>query len=168
MHPWPCPDALWKSPCLFFPDILGTSFLGSGRCSFKMDTSCANELTLDINNYDNLTPFTFIGNAGIPQWRGLFDFWIWSLYDKQWHPSSNDDTNQADTYGLGERATTVKCFRRLPYEERRRSRSLHRRRLRGDLISVYKIFPGGLDLESSAVFIPPVRPGLRGHPFKVL
>ncbi len=46
--------------------------------------------------------------------------------------------------------------------------SLHRRRLSGDLIAVYKMFSGGLDLDTSLFFIPPVRPGLRGHPFKVL
>ncbi len=30
------------------------------------------------------------------------------------------------------------------------------------------MFSGGIDLDHSLLFIPPVRPGLRGHPFKVL
>ncbi len=60
----------------------------------------------------------------------------------------------------------VKSFRRLPYEEQLR-RLGRRRRLRGDLIVVYKMFSGGLDMDPSLFFIPPVRPGLRGHPFKV-
>ncbi len=58
-----------------------------------------------------------------------------------------------------------------PYEERLRRlglHSLHRRRLRGDLIAAYKMFSGGLEPDPSLFFIPPVRPGLRGHPFKVL
>ncbi len=72
-----------------------------------------------------------------------------------------------------QRLTTrlVQGFRRLPYEERLRRLGLHslrRRRLRGDLIVVYKMFSGGLGLDPSLIVIPPVRPGLRGHPFKVL
>ncbi len=65
----------------------------------------------------------------------------------------------------------VKGFRRLPYEERLCRLGLHslrRRRLHGDLIVVCKIFSKGLDLGPSLFFIPPVRPGLRSHPFKVL
>ncbi len=65
----------------------------------------------------------------------------------------------------------VKGFRRLPYEEQLRRlglHSLHRRRLRGGLIAVYKMFSGALDLDPGLFFIPPVRPGLRGHLFKVL
>ncbi len=49
-----------------------------------------------------------------------------------------------------------KGFRRLPYEERLRWLGLHslrRRRLRGDLIVVYKLFSRGLDLESSLIFL---------------
>ncbi len=65
----------------------------------------------------------------------------------------------------------VKGFRQLPYGDRLRSlglRSLRRRRLHGDLIVVYKMFSGGLDLDPSLFFIPPVWTGLRGYPFKVL
>ncbi len=65
----------------------------------------------------------------------------------------------------------VKGFRRLPYEDRLRRLGLHSlrgRRLRGDLMVVYNMFSGGLDLDPSLFFIPPVRPGLRGHPFNVL
>ncbi len=49
----------------------------------------------------------------------------------------------------------VKGFRRLPYEERLRRLGLHslrRRRLRGDLIVVYNMFSGGLDLDPSLFF----------------
>ncbi len=38
----------------------------------------------------------------------------------------------------------------------------------GDLIAVYKMFPGGLDLDPSLFFIPPMRSGLRDHHFKVM
>ncbi len=65
----------------------------------------------------------------------------------------------------------VKGFRRLPYEERLRRLGLHslrRRCLRPNLMVEYKMFSGGLDLDPSLFFIPPARPGLRGHPFKVL
>ncbi len=65
----------------------------------------------------------------------------------------------------------VKGFHQLPYEERLRRLGLHslrRRRLHGDLIVVNKVLSGGLDLDPSFFFIPPGRPGLGGHPFKVL
>ncbi len=61
----------------------------------------------------------------------------------------------------------LKGFRRLPYVERLRRLDLHflnRRRLRGDLIPVYKAFSGGLDLDPSHLFNPPVVSGLKGHP----
>ncbi len=65
----------------------------------------------------------------------------------------------------------VKGFRRLPYEERLRRLglySLHRYRLCGDLIAIHEMFSGGLDLDPSLFSISPLRPGLIGHPFKVL
>ncbi len=65
----------------------------------------------------------------------------------------------------------IQGFRQLPYEERLRRLGLHslrRRHLCGNLTVVYKMFFGGLDLDPSLFSIPPVRPGLRGHPFKVL
>ncbi len=64
----------------------------------------------------------------------------------------------------------VKGFPRLPYEEQLRRLGRHslNRCLRADLIGVYKMFSGGLDLDPSPFFIPPVWPGLRGHPFNVL
>ncbi len=49
----------------------------------------------------------------------------------------------------------VKGFRRLSYEERLSRLGLHslrRRRLRGDLIVVYKMFSAGLDLDPSLFF----------------
>ncbi len=64
----------------------------------------------------------------------------------------------------------VKGFRRLPCEERLCRLGLHslrRRRLLGDLIVVYNMLPGGLNLDPSLFFIPPVRPGFRDHPVKV-
>ncbi len=57
---------------------------------------------------------------------------------------------------------------RLPYEERLRRLGLHSLRRGRLLIVVYKLLTGGLDLDPSLFFIPPLRPGLRGHPFKVL
>ncbi len=48
----------------------------------------------------------------------------------------------------------VNGFRRLLYEERIRRLGLHslrRRRLRGELIVVYKMFSGGLDLDPSGL-----------------
>ncbi len=79
----------------------------------------------------------------------------------------------ADCLGRIQRLATrlLKCFRRLPYEERLRWLGLHslrRRRLRGELMVVYKMFSGGLDLDPSPFFIPLVWPDLRGHLFKVL
>ncbi len=50
----------------------------------------------------------------------------------------------------------VKGFRRLPYEDRLRRLGLNflrRRRPRGNLIVVYKMFSGGLDLDPSLFFL---------------
>ncbi len=50
---------------------------------------------------------------------------------------------------------TVKGMRKLPYEDRLRRMnifSLERRRLRGDLILVYRIFHGRIDLVHAEFF----------------
>ncbi len=57
----------------------------------------------------------------------------------------------------------VKCFHRL---RRLGLHYLNRCRLRGDLIAEYNVFPGGLDLDPS-FYIPSVRQGWSGHPFKI-
>ncbi len=72
-----------------------------------------------------------------------------------------------------QRLTTrlVTGMRHLPYEERPQRlgpQSLHRRRLRDDLITAFKIFKGLLNIDPNLFFLPPARRGLRGHPFKVL
>ncbi len=62
-------------------------------------------------------------------------------------------------------------MRHLTYEERLQRLGLHsfqRRRLRADLITIFKIFTGLLDIDSNLFFLLPARRGLRGHPFKVL
>ncbi len=46
--------------------------------------------------------------------------------------------------------------------------SLNMRHLRVNLVAADKVFAGGLYLEAGLCFIPPLRPGLGGHPFKVL
>ncbi len=46
--------------------------------------------------------------------------------------------------------------------------SLLRRRLRADLITAFKIFLGLLDMEQNLFFLPSIRQGLRGHPYKAL
>ncbi len=59
----------------------------------------------------------------------------------------------------------------LPHKERQRRlslRSLRKRRLRGGLVVVYKVFFGGLALDPHLFFIPLVRPALKGYPFKFL
>ncbi len=58
----------------------------------------------------------------------------------------------------------------LPYDtalQRLRLFSLIRRRLRGDLICMYKIMHGLLDFPCDAVFAATTRIGLRGHTFKI-
>ncbi len=65
----------------------------------------------------------------------------------------------------------VKGFHRLPYEERLHRVGLHSlngRRLRGDIRFGHNMFSGELGLDLGLSFIPPVRPGLRRHTFKVL
>ncbi len=49
-----------------------------------------------------------------------------------------------------------------------RLHSLQRWRLQADLITAFKIFTGLLDIDSNLFFLPLVRSGLRGHPYKVL
>ena len=60
--------------------------------------------------------------------------------------------------------------RGLEYPERLRVLdlfSLDRRRLRGDLIEVYKIFNGMTDLKPEDLFTLSNNPALRGHPLKL-
>ncbi len=64
----------------------------------------------------------------------------------------------------------IKGFRRMPYLPsllQLRLFSLERRRLRGDLITAFKIKTGLIDADWRSFFHPPCRPGLRGHPDKV-
>ncbi len=60
---------------------------------------------------------------------------------------------------------------RLLCEEKLRWPGLYtllRRRLRADLITALKIFLGLLDMEQNLFFLPSIRQGLRGHPYKAL
>ncbi len=64
----------------------------------------------------------------------------------------------------------VKGLRHGPYEtalQRLQLFSLIRRRIRGDLICMYKIMHGLLDFPCDAVFAARTRIGLRGHTFKI-
>ncbi len=64
----------------------------------------------------------------------------------------------------------VKVLRHVPYEtalQRLRLFSLVRRRIRGDLICMYKIMHGLLDFPCNAVFAAPSRIGLPGHTLKI-
>ncbi len=61
-------------------------------------------------------------------------------------------------------------MRHFPYEtalQRLRLFSLVRRRIPGDLISIYKIMHGLLDFPCYAVFAASIHIGLRGHTFKI-
>ncbi len=85
---------------------------------------------------------------------------------------SNLDAD-ADCLGLIHRLATrlVKGFRRLPYEERLYRLGLHsshRRQHRGDLITTYEVFFGGLDLDPRLFFIPSVRPIILQSPAGLL
>ncbi len=65
----------------------------------------------------------------------------------------------------------VTGVRHLPYEERLQRmdlNSLQWRRLQADLITVFKIFTGLLDIDLNLSFLPPARRGLKGHPYMVL
>ncbi len=64
----------------------------------------------------------------------------------------------------------VKGLRHVPYEtalQRLPLFSLVRRRIRGDLICMYKIMHGLLDFPCNAVFAASTCTGLRGHTFKI-
>ncbi len=64
----------------------------------------------------------------------------------------------------------MKGLRHVPYEttlQRLQLFSLARRRIRGDLICMYKKMHGLLDFPRDAVFAAPTRIGLRGHAFKI-
>ncbi len=61
-------------------------------------------------------------------------------------------------------------LRHVPYEtalQRLRFFSLVRRRIRGDLICMYRIMHGLLDFPCETVFAAPTRIGLRSHTFKI-
>ncbi len=64
----------------------------------------------------------------------------------------------------------VKGLRHVPYEtaiQRLQLFSLVRRRIRGDLICMYKIMHGLLDFPCDAVFAASTRIGLRDHTLKI-
>ncbi len=64
----------------------------------------------------------------------------------------------------------VKGLRNVPYEtalQRMRLFYLVRRRIRGDLICMYKIMHGLLDFPCDTAFAAPAHIGLRGHTLKV-
>ncbi len=64
----------------------------------------------------------------------------------------------------------VKGLHHVPYEtalQRLQLFSLIRRRIRGDLICMYKIMHGLLDFPFDAGFAAPTHIGLRGHTFKI-
>ncbi len=63
----------------------------------------------------------------------------------------------------------VKGLRHVPYEaalKQLRLFSLTHRRIRGDLISMFKITHGLLKFPMASTFVYPTRQGLRGHAFK--
>ncbi len=63
----------------------------------------------------------------------------------------------------------VKGLRHVPYEAaliQLRLFSLTHRRLRGDLIAMFKITHGLLEFPMASTFVYPTRKGLRGHAFK--
>ncbi len=65
----------------------------------------------------------------------------------------------------------VRGLRHVPYEERLRQLnlfSLERRRLRADLILVFKIFKGDVDASPFDFFLRPPRATLRGHTYRLL
>ncbi len=62
----------------------------------------------------------------------------------------------------------VKGLRHVPYETAlRRLQLFSLIRIRGDLICMYKILHGLLDVLCDAVFAVPTRIGLRGHTLKI-
>ncbi len=63
----------------------------------------------------------------------------------------------------------VKGLHRVPYEaalKQLRLFSLTHRRIRGDLIAMFKIAHGLLEFSMASTFIYPTRQGLRHHAFK--
>ncbi len=65
----------------------------------------------------------------------------------------------------------VKELRHVPYEVafiQLRLFSLTHRRIRGDLIAMFKITHGLLEFPMETTFVYPTRQGLRGHAFKFL
>ncbi len=85
-------------------------------------------------------------------------------------PTLRADINQLERV---QRLATrlVRGLRHVPYEEMLRQLnlfSLERRRLRADLILVFKIFKGEVDLNPAEFFLRPPRAGLRGHTYRLL
>ncbi len=79
---------------------------------------------------------------------------------------SPDPITNADSFELIQRLATrfEKGLRRLPCEERLQLLgllSLSRCRIKRGLLAAYKMFNGGLSLDPSLFFIPPVRQGLK-------
>ena len=113
--------------------------------------------------FRRLTPVNFL-----PAYKGLVRPLL--EYGMQaWSPSAIGDCYRLEQF---QRMATrqVRELRGLSYDERLRRLnlfSLQRRRLRGDLISVYRILRGFDNLPVAAFF--ELRPGdrLRGHPFTI-
>ena len=86
-----------------------------------------------------------------------------------WGPFNRADQKLIER--VQRRATRlVEGIRHLPYPERLRSLglpSLYYRRRRGDMIQVYQVLHGGVDLEPDVLFTLDTRSRTRGHPWKL-
>ena len=87
-----------------------------------------------------------------------------------WGPFSRGDQKQVER--VQRRATKlVEAISHLPYPERLRRLglpSLQYRRLRGDMITVYQLFHGGIDLPPETFLVKSDSHRTRGHRWKVL
>jgi hypothetical protein len=142
--------------------MLDSSFTPSAQC-FSAANKARRSLFLIRRSFENITPKLFLP---------LFSAMVRPHLEyavQAWSPYLQKDIQLLE--GVQRLATRmINGFSLMDYASRLRRLnlfSLERRRLRGDLITVFKVFNGEISLDPNDFFVPAIFPSTRGHQLKL-